>query len=202
MAQKDDLEAVRAVVAALDGFTPEEQERILRWAREKVNLPILAASASPAANEGSQPQSGSASALVPALVPAALVKASAKDLRTFVADKKPKNDVQFAATVAYYYRFEAPEGQRKNEIVGDDLAEACRLANRDRLHKPLQTLANARTLGLLDSPRRGAFAINAVGENLVAMTLPDDGDGNAPVLKRKAERKTAKKAAQKKAANT
>jgi hypothetical protein len=35
MAQKDDLEAVRAVVAALDGFAADEQERVIRWAREK-----------------------------------------------------------------------------------------------------------------------------------------------------------------------
>ncbi len=35
----DDLEAVRAVVAALADFAAPEQERILRWAREKLGLP-------------------------------------------------------------------------------------------------------------------------------------------------------------------
>ena len=44
MAQKDDLEAVRAVAAALEGFVADEQERIIRWAREKLNLPIAAPS--------------------------------------------------------------------------------------------------------------------------------------------------------------
>jgi len=34
----DDLEAVRAVVAALQAFDPKEQERILRWAREKLGI--------------------------------------------------------------------------------------------------------------------------------------------------------------------
>lgn len=34
----DDLEAVRAVAAALGDFSPEEQERIIRWAREKLGL--------------------------------------------------------------------------------------------------------------------------------------------------------------------
>ena len=29
MAEKDDLEAVRTVVAGLEGFSPDEQERIL-----------------------------------------------------------------------------------------------------------------------------------------------------------------------------
>jgi len=194
MAQKDDLEAVRAVAAALDGFTPDEQERIIRWAREKVKLPTLALSSVPA-GAGNQLQPASTAAVISA-TPG---QATAKDLRTFVAEKKPKSDVQFAATVAYYYQFEAPEGQRKSEIVADELAEACRLANRERLRSPRQTLANARTLGLLDSPRRGAFTINAVGENLVAMTLPSERDGKAPALKRKPEGKAAKKTSSRKA---
>ena len=83
-------------------------------------------------------------------------------------------DVQFAAAVAYYYRFEAPGSHRKSEIGADDLREACRLVNRERFSNPLQTLQNARNLGLLDRPTRGMFSINSVGENLVAMTLPSD----------------------------
>lgn len=194
MAQKDDLEAVRAVVAALDGFDPDEQERIIRWAREKVKLPVSASSTSTALPVIQQhPPTG------PTLPPALTTPATSRDLRAFVAEKKPKSDVQFAAAVAYYYRFEASEAERKAEIVADDLAEACRLANRERLRSPLQTLANARTLGLLDSPRRGAFTINAVGENLVAMTLPGDGNATSSASKRKAERKPGRKAIQKRA---
>jgi len=34
----DDLEAVRAVVEALQGFDAGDQERIIRWAREKLGL--------------------------------------------------------------------------------------------------------------------------------------------------------------------
>jgi len=37
---KDDLEAVRAVAAALNGFDADEQERIIRWAREKLGLSL------------------------------------------------------------------------------------------------------------------------------------------------------------------
>jgi hypothetical protein len=35
---KDDLEAVRAVTEALEGFEPSEQERIIRWSRERLGL--------------------------------------------------------------------------------------------------------------------------------------------------------------------
>ena len=34
----DDYEAVRTVVATLESFKPEDQERIIRWAREKLGL--------------------------------------------------------------------------------------------------------------------------------------------------------------------
>ncbi len=37
-AKQDDLEAVRAIVAALNSFDAKDQERILRWAREKLGL--------------------------------------------------------------------------------------------------------------------------------------------------------------------
>src|SRR5229473_6579890 len=36
--QSDDLEAVRTIVAALEGFDAKDKERILRWAREKLGL--------------------------------------------------------------------------------------------------------------------------------------------------------------------
>ena len=45
------------------------------------------------------------------------------------------------------------------------------------------TLNNAKNQGYLDSAERGAFQINSVGENLVAMTLP--GGAEEPVVKRK-----------------
>jgi hypothetical protein len=73
------------------------------------------------------------------------------------------------------------------------------MVGRDRLKKPIWTLQNARTLGLLDKAEDpGAFSINTVGENLVAMTLPGDGNG-APRAK-SAPTKRASKAPPKKSA--
>jgi hypothetical protein len=192
MAQKDDLEAVRLVADALEGFEAKDQERIIRWAREKIGLPVAPVSphappSSPAPALGSAPQP--ATQLSPAT--------SAKDLKTFVDEKRPKNDVQFAATVAYYYRFEAPENLRKSEINGDDLQEACRLVGRARFKTPGQTVRNAHTLGLLDKGEQpGFFAINSVGENLIAVALPGDGSG-APRMKKKGKKRGQQKKAPK-----
>src|SRR6267378_7198735 len=97
----DDLEAVRLVVTALSGFSPEEQERVIRWAREKLGLAaaprnLTDALTTPPPVPAVPSRSGEHAGQTPA---------AAKDLKTFVTAKNPKNDVQFAATVAYYYRF-------------------------------------------------------------------------------------------------
>jgi len=196
----DDLEAVRVVVEALQGFDANDQERIIRWAREKLGLPVAAASGPVTVDQ--QQSAGESSA-----APSPLAHSSAtprKDLKTFVVGKKPKNDVQFAATVAYFHRFEAAE--QKSEISSNDLRHACRLTGGKwrLLHHPDQTLRNAVSLGLLDKIGRGTFTINSVGENLVAMTLPHDSStatapkaranrGRRPVAKKATGARKAKK---------
>lgn len=185
---KDDLAAVRLITEALDGFEAKDQERIIRWAREKVGLAVAPVQTShpslPSSPAGSPPAGAAASGSA---------VSAPKDLKTFVAEKKPKNDVQFATTVAYYYRFEAPPDQRKDEINGDDLLEGCRLVGHERFKVPAQTLRNAHTLGLLNKGHEaGFFAVNSVGENLVAVALPGDGEG-IPRTKKNKKKKTLKK---------
>jgi hypothetical protein len=100
---------------------------------------------------------------------------SARDIKSFVTSKDPKSDNQFAATVAYYYRFEAPHNERRETISAEILQEATRLSGRNRLGDPGKTLRNAKDTGYLDVADRGEYRINTVGENLVAMTLPGQG---------------------------
>ncbi len=110
--------------------------------------------------------------------------------------------VRAAAVVAYYHRFEASE--KKDSITQADLLEACRMANYTRPPAPGQTLRNAVNAGLLDRADRGSFAVNSVGENLVAVTLPGDGTASANSaarvhVPRKRHRRNGKKPATKKA---
>ena len=179
----DDLEAVRVVTEALSGFSPEEQERIIRWAREKLGL---ASATRNVPDISPQPPAPPRPAEPSDLTPR---PASTKDLKTFVALKSPKSDVQFAATVAYFYRFEASPEQRKKDIDTETLQDACRLAGRQRLKHPDMTLVNAKNQGLLDNVSKGKYAVNTVGENLVAMTLPGE-----PPKAKKPKKKPAKKA--------
>jgi len=95
-----------------------------------------------------------------------VVPGRSTDIKTFVASKNPTTDTRFATTVAYYYRFEAPEGERKEVITAKDLQDAARKVNRDRFTRPAQTLVNTHKVGYLDKGgETGAYALNTVGEN-------------------------------------
>jgi hypothetical protein len=175
--RKSDFMAAEEIKRILSGRDKAEQERIIRWAKESVGLSV-------ATNEGVQlPPQMPTLAGAPGQVSQQPPSPRAKDIKTFVDEKKPKNDVQFAAVVAYFHQFEAPEGQRKEAINPSDLQEGARLSGRDRFRKPVVPLNNAATLGYLDRAGGGLFRINAVGENLVAMSLPGierKGKGKKP----------------------
>lgn len=181
----DDLEAVREIASTLEPFQAADRERIIRWARERLGM------AAPAASlqlPGPLPASGSAAA-TPGTTP------PATDIKSFIKAKNPKNDTQLAATVAYFYRFTAPEGERKDAISGPDLLEACRLADWKRPARAAQTMVNAFGAGVFDKAGTGSYRLNSVGENLVAMVLPGDGTSQARPAKTKPKtpRKGAKK---------
>lgn len=183
----DDLDAVRTIVAALQTFDAKDQERIIRWAREKLGLLYSVDATLPTAPSNFPVTSTTLSTNVHR-------DSASTDIKTFVDSKKPTSDVQFAATVAYYYRFEAPESERKEMINGADLREASRKVNRKRLSDPADTLHNAHKLGLLDKgSERGNYSINSVGENLVAMTLPQQTLTRDVVHRRKPKSKAKPK---------
>jgi hypothetical protein len=179
---KSEFIAAEEIKAILDGRNKTEQERILRWVSESIGA---------VAGQIVTPQP-SVAASPTAQVSPPLGAARRKDIKTFVGEKAPKNDVQFAAVAAYFYRFEASEAERKDVIVPEDLQTAGRQARGYGFTKPHMTLNNAITLGYFDRAGRGEFKLNAVGENLVAMTLPS-GDSV-----RKSSRTRRKKTSRKK----
>jgi hypothetical protein len=186
---EDQLEAVRTVVEAVKGFKDDEQQRIFRWAAEKLGLKSpFGASTHPTATTPAAPV---AAAAPPAKTPPGAPAADGQDIRSFVATKNPRSDIQYAATIAYYYQFEAPQAERRKCIGKVDLQDATRKTGRKRFKRPDQTLRNAHMLGLLDKgDELGTFCINTVGENLVAMTLPGDGSS----LPKRGKKSTAKRA--------
>jgi hypothetical protein len=165
----DDLEAVRTIADTLEPFEDAERDRILRWARERLGMQQAAAAPVPS---GGTP--------IPPILPTTVHQQEiTQDISSFVASKAPASDVHFAATVAYYYQFEAPPAERKDAITKEDLVDACRKVSRKRPKTPAQVLVDAYHTGLLDRRERGQYRLNSVGENLVAMVLPGGGRSTA-----------------------
>src|SRR5437879_3529130 len=103
----DDLEAVRKVIDALTPFNKDDQERIVRWAREKLGLsPSFESTSIHSQSSGSRQMSSPASS-----------GGNSATLKNFVELKQPKADVHFVAVVAYYYQFEARDSERKSSIT-------------------------------------------------------------------------------------
>jgi len=165
--KKDDLEAVRLLIDALTPFDNTERDRIIRWACEKLGVPQDNINSRSSIIQ-SKPYSNTEVA-----VSETEGRKKTRDIKSFIDEKDPKNDQQLAAAVAYYYAFEVPTEQKKYSISSTDLIDACRLAQRKRPTNAGQTLINAAYYGYLDKAEdSGKYKLNAVGENLVAMTLP------------------------------
>jgi hypothetical protein len=192
---KSDFLAAEDIKEILRGREKAEQERIVRWVSESLELSGAAVRPRP---EHSHPTANAAQDPEPARP--SQDTARTKDIRSFAQEKQPKNDIQFVAVVAYYYRFVSPEGDRKDAITSGDLQTAARLAQRAVFKTPSVTLNNAVQQGYMDRAARGAYRVNAVGENLVSMTLPGaggEGTSNKKVGRRRTSKTEAKKGSKK-----
>lgn len=188
MTTKSDFMAAEEIKSILHGREKSEQERIIRWVAESLGLATTAPDpeklASPHPN-APQPPPPHGQPLPHG------ASGHRKDIKSFVNEKKPKSDLQFVAVVGYFFRFEAPQADRKEIIVAQDLQDAGRQARGYGFKSPLVTLNNAVAQGYFDRGGRGEFKLNAVGENLVAMTLPG-GDTGQNHSARPKKRKAAK----------
>jgi hypothetical protein len=163
----NEFDGAKVIVETLKGLDKDKQERAIRFASETLGL------RTPADPPGPHTPPPVGLDQPPPKVTNAVPLARVVDIKQFTAAKAPKTDQQFAVVVAYYYRFEAPDGERKEVIGAKDIKEAVRLVGGRKEPKDAgMTLVNAKNSGYLDAAARGKFRINAVGENFVAMTLP------------------------------
>ena len=177
------FDAAKAIVETLKKVDKQQQEQAIRFASESLGLSI------PSHAQGSGLPRQTATGTPPHPSGA---QARSTDVKQYTNTKAPRSHQQFAAVVAYFYRYEASEAQRKDFITADDLREAVRLVGWKGLTIPLSTLNNAKNAGYLDAAARGQFRISTVGENLVAVTLPGDNT-EAPRRRAGGRKKVAKK---------
>lgn len=183
---KTPLDAAQTIVAELQGMPEPDQSLALKFAAETLRIDLHVSHTTPAAPMVTPPAGG------PTGQP--------KNIRSFTTEKAPKSDQQFAAVVAYFYQFEAGTADRKDTIDANTMKEAARQAKRSQVSDWNMTLHNAKNSGFLDAAARGEFKLNAVGENLVAMTLPGNGTSNVSTAGRTKKKVAKNKAASKKTA--
>ena len=198
---KDEYDALRLLVEILEPFDGEHKTRLIRWASERVGVVTPPAPVLPI--DALNP--GQAEAL------SSVRSTPTRDLKTFVTEKDPQSEIQFAATVAYYYRHEAPKDMLREVVDKETISEA---ANRtvgwkNGIKRPAQTLVNAYNAGVVDRVGPGEYRLNTVGENLVGVLLPGGNglvDSKQPKRRRGKSKKgplpkksTSKKAATKRA---
>lgn len=191
---KSPLDAAQKIVVELQGMTSEQQSLALKFATETLGLQLPT---SPA--HVTHPPIHSPIAAQPTL---AIMPGQRIDIKTFTALKEPKSDQQFAAVVAYYYQFEAAQSDRKDSVDASTMKDAARQAGRKQVSNWGITLDNARRAGYLDKAERGAYRLNAVGENLVAITLPGNAGSGQGNNNRSKKRGTKSKTTKKKTAKS
>jgi hypothetical protein len=182
----NDFSIANQISDLLKDLPSERQQRIVRWVTESIGVVVP-----PTVGPAPLPDPGSG--------PIPRPPGHTTNIKSFVESKSPKSDMQFAAVVAYFHRFEAPIDQRLDSISAETLQDAARLANRPRLASPATTLRNAKAQGYLDTESRGQYRINSVGENLVAMALPGTAAGAPSTRPRAKTKKSGRKAATPKA---
>ncbi len=187
---KTPLDAAQKIVVELTDMNRDQQSLALKFAIETLGLQLPS---------GMSPVSVAPMQAPPP--PHASGADHSTDIRSFTEMKSPKSDQQFTAVVAYFYQFEARPDDRKEAIDAETMKEAARLAGRPQVARWNMTLTNAKNAGYLDAAGGGKFKLSSVGENLVAITLPDNASPGRSKAKRASKRpkkKSSKKNATKK----
>jgi hypothetical protein len=186
-----ELEAIRALLAALTPLSPEGRISAVDYALRRLDIQLPrrgVVSQVPQALEAG----GSLAPPPPERPPT--------DIRTLTEQKRPRSAIEMAALIAYYLSEVAADNERKEAVTTDDLRKYFKQANFPLPGAIRYTLGNASAAGFFESAGRGEYKLTAVGHNLITQVLPAS-DEPAP-RPRRTKKAAAKKAATKSAAST
>jgi hypothetical protein len=179
-----ELNAIGAVLSALDGLDGESIQRVLDYVLGRLSIgPRRVSPALPPANVSSA-----------SVAPELRQSRALTSVRDLKEQKQPESSNQMAALVAYYLSEIAPENERKESINASDLQKYFKQAGFKLPKKIPQTLPNAAAAGYFDASGSGLYQLNPVGYNLVVHGLPRSQGGSASARKRPtAKRKTGRR---------
>ncbi len=172
-----ELTAIGTLIKVLGGLDTAARDRVLSYALQRLGmtLPIPKAEASKSnifSGVFSLPHSGSRLSF--AEQPTSPSKVH--DIRSFAEEKVPKSANERAAVVAYFLSELASPSERKDSINQDDITKYFKQARFLLPSSPSMTLVHAKNAGYFESESPGQYRLNAVGYNLVAHRLPQDGE--------------------------
>ncbi|MGA2843159.1 MAG: hypothetical protein ABSG18_24010 [Steroidobacteraceae bacterium] len=192
---EDDVKAISALIAALKPLNAESRVHVLEFVLKKLGISLSAQHASPA----HIPAAAHTPATPPPATPHHPPPSGVHDIGSFAAAKKPKTVNEKVAVIGYYLAQLAPEGERRDYLIADDIKTYFIQADLQLpTAQPSVTLINAKNAGYFNVSDRGQYKLNAVGHNLVAHKLPSSEPGEAK--RRTAPRKPTKKATTRKKA--
>jgi hypothetical protein len=188
--EKDlELEAISTILGVLTPLKPDARANVIDYVFRRLGIvaPVVQAPSSPSVTT---PPPNSAPVLP------AFQAGQPNDLRTLTEQKQPKTANQMVAIVAYYLANLAPQNERRDYMIADDIKKYFVQANFELPTAPPRiTLANAKNAGYLDAQGEGRFRLNPVGHNLVSHKLPKtDGSGRTRTSKKAKKAKPTKKA--------
>jgi len=182
-----ELEAIRALLAALGPLSPEARISAIDYAVRRLDIQLprrsVATQTSPALDAGR-----------PSAPP--LPEHRPADVRALPEQKRPRSAIEMAALVAYYLSEMADDGERKETVATGDLRKYFKQANFPLPGAIQYTLGNASAAGYFESTGRGEYKLTAVGHNLIAHVLPAS-EQPAPRPRRAKKAATARTAAKK-----
>jgi hypothetical protein len=186
----EELEAIKALLEVLTPLKPDSRANVIDFVFRRLGI-----TGSVAVIPGAHPT------FVPNIThtsgpttPLALA-AGTMDLRSLTLQKKPKTANQMVAIVAYYLAHFAPDNERRDYMVADDIKKYFVQANYALpTGPPGMTLVNAKNAGYLDAIMDGKYRLNPVGHNLVTHKLPRDSErGAVKKLAKPSKKKKARK---------
>ena len=160
-AQDRELDAMKAIIQALDGLEGESIQRVMDYVFSSLSI------AAPKRQKVfSPPDLASAMPSEPAH------RVAVQSIRDLKEQKLPEKSSQMAALVAYYLAEIAEGDERKDVINTADIVRYFKQAGYKLPQAPAQTLPKAESAGYLDGVGNGMFKLTPAGYKLVAHGLP------------------------------
>jgi hypothetical protein len=182
----NEVQAIKAVLIALEPLKPEVRSSVLRYVIGRLRVGIEMGED----RKASGPSVPNIGTPLQDVVVEAERQSQLTHIKELKEKKKPRSAIEMAVLVAYYLENLAPEKERKDRITTKDIETYFKIAGFPLPTKTQFTLPNVKSAGYLDAVGSGQYKLNAVGHNLVEHSMPrGEGRASAEKVRRSARKR-------------